>query len=295
MSNPTLCSQSYGKSQVRLSRVFRDGARHEIVDWTLSIALEGDFDAAYSQADCSMIVATDTMKNTVYVLAAQHEVRSIERFVQLTAKHFLDLYPQVSQVSVACEQQPWTRMVFDGRAHDHAFVGATNERSTCNIVMKAGGDTLLTSGFTGLQVLKTTGSGFSGFLRDRYTTLPETDDRILATVIEADWACRQLDADWSLARQTIRAALLHVFAHHDSKSVQHTLYEMARAAFAACSAIDEISIRLPNQHHLPANLAPLGLKNPNEVFVPSSEPFGDIRATLRRGPGNSVGSASAES
>lgn len=295
MTAPTLYSQSYGKSKVRLSRVFRDGPRHEIDDLTLSISLDGDFAAAYAKADCSKLVATDTMKNTVYVLASRNGVRPMEDFVQSLANHFLEQYSHVAEVNIACEQHPWTRIDTAGRPHDHAFLSATTERYTCNVVMRSGGDTVMASGLTGLQVLKTTGSGFSGFLRDEYTTLSDTTDRILATAIEATWPCRQLSADWTSLRQTIRTTLLDVFANHDSKSVQHTLYEMARAAFAACASIDEISIRMPNQHHLLTNLAPFGLKNPNEVFIPSSEPFGEIRATLRRGADDGLGPASAKS
>ncbi|HEX4146861.1 MAG TPA: urate oxidase [Pirellulales bacterium] len=295
MSKPVVYAQSYGKSQVRLSRIFRDGSRHEILDLTVSISLEGDFEAAYAEADCSKIVATDTMKNTVYVLASRHAVRSIEELAQLLARHFLEEYAHVARVRIACEQRPWTRMDFSGQPHDHAFLGTAAERHACDVVTGAGGETTMTSGLTGLPVLKTTGSGFSGFLRDPYTTLPDVADRILATAIEASWPCRQLDADWTLVRQTIRATLLDVFADHDSKSVQHTLYEMGRVALDACELIDEISIHMPNQHHLLANLAPFGLKNPNEVFVPTSEPFGNIRATLRRGAGDGVERAGTES
>ena len=295
MSRPTVLSQSYGKSNVRLSRIVRDGPRHEMIDLTLSIALEGDFDAAYTEADCSKVVATDTMKNTVYVLAGRDGVGSIEGFAQRLARHFLEHYPHVAQVSVACQQQPWARLEFGGRPHDHVFLGATTERHTCQLVQGRGGEPALRSGLAGLQVLKTTGSAFSGFLRDEYTTLADADDRILATAIEASWPCRQLDADWTLARTAIRASLLDVFANHHSQSVQHTLYEMAQAALAACDLVDEISIHLPNQHHLLANLAPFGLANPNEVFIPTSEPFGDIRATVRRGAANAAAAADSKS
>src|SRR5262249_37093000 len=139
------------------------------------------------------------------------------------------------------------------------------------------------SGLIGLQVLKSTGSGFTGYLQDEYTTLKPTEDRIFATMIAATWPCNDLAADWTAVRHSIRAALLDVFANQYSKSVQHTLYEMARPAFDACPLIDEIEIRMPNQHHLLANLEPFGLKSPNEVFVPTSEPFGNIGATIRRG------------
>ena len=179
-------------------------------------------------------------------------------------------------------------MQFGGNPHDHAFmVAGDNERSYLPIYEIPRDESSLSScmGLTDLQVLKTTGSGFSGFLRDEYTTLPETNDRIFATSISATWPCSDLTpiATTAAAEHSIRAALLDVFANRFSKSVQHTLYEMAGAAFAACSLIDEITIVMPNQHHLPANLAPFGLQNPNEVFVPTSEPFGIISATIARG------------
>jgi urate oxidase len=173
-------------------------------------------------------------------------------------------------------------MEFSSRQHVHAFVGGTQERNICEVIANRKGGPSMRCGLKGLEVLKTTGSGFEQFFRDEYTTLPETEDRIFATAITAMWRANDLTADWTQARQTIRAALLDVFANQYSKSVQHTLYEMARAAFAACALIDEISITMPNQHHLLANLASFGLKNPNEVFVPTSEPFGNISATIQR-------------
>jgi urate oxidase len=283
MSAPKVVSQSYGKSCVRLSRITRDGARHDFAELTVSIALDGDFNATYEQAARSMIVATDTMKNTVYVLASRLGVRSIEEFSQALATHFLQHYSHVSLVTVKCEEHPWARMQFAGVEHPHAFVGGTTERYVCEYIGRAGGGATLSSGLEGLQVLKTTGSEFTEFLRDEYTTLPDATDRILATSIEASWKCRDLQANWTNARQQIRSAFLDVFANQHSKSVQHTLYEMAKVAFEKCPLVDEISIRMPNQHHLLVNLAPFGLKNPNEVFTPTSAPFGDISATIRRG------------
>lgn len=289
MQAPTVLSQSYGKSQVRISRITREGSRHRFIDLSVSIALDGEFSASYAAADCSLIVATDTMKNTVYVLASRVGVSSMEQFAQKLARHFLDRYSHVTKVSIHCEEQPWQRMQFSGQAHDHAFVGNAGERYTCSCVMTSDGAVDMSSGLVGLQVLKTTGSEFSAFFRDEYTTLPDTSDRIFATSIKASWPCRDLSANWTKARQDIRAAMLDVFANVHSKSVQHTLYEMARAGFAVCPLIDEISIRMPNQHHLLASLTPFGLENPNEVFVPTSAPFGDISATISRGSDNIAG------
>jgi urate oxidase len=282
MKAPIVANQSYGKSQVRVSRIERHGARHEFTDLTVWIELEGDFASSYSAADNAKVIATDTMKNTVYVLASRHGIKSAEVFAQSLGKHFLDIYSHVGRVTVRCEQVIWTRLSFDGNAHDHAFVGGSSERNTSTLSASRS-QSVLHSGLVGLTVLKSTGSGFTGYLQDEYTTLKPTEDRIFATTISAQWPCRDHAADWTAARQTIRAALLDVFANQYSKSVQHTLYEMGRAAFAACPLIDEIEIRMPNQHHLLANLEPFGLKNPNEVFIPTSEPFGNIGATIRRG------------
>ncbi len=281
---------------MRLSRIHRDGSHHQFVDLTISIELDGDFISSYSAADNSKIVATDTMKNTVYVLASRHGVLTIESFAQLLCRHFLDMYSHVTHAKVHCGEKHWTRMEFDGKPHDHAFIGDSSERNTCTVTglnspgqPAADRPLVMQCGFSGLQVLKTTGSGFTNFLRDEYTTLPETEDRIFATTIAANWFCLDstgkylnMTADWTQFRQEIRAAMLEVFADRYSKSVQHTLYEMGRAALAACPLIDAIEIVMPNQHHLLANLTPFGLQNPNEVFVPTSEPFGNISATIQR-------------
>ncbi len=282
MSAPVVVQQSYGKSQVRLSRIHRKGSRHEFIDLTVWIELDGDFIPSYSAADNSQIVPTDTMKNTVYVLASRSDIKAIEVFAQALSKHFLETYPQISRAQIRCEEKLWSRITFSGKQHDHTFVGSGSERFTCIVKADRAKGISMSSGLCDLQVLKTTGSSFVDYVQDEYTTLKPAEDRIFATAIEAHWPCNDLSADWSAARQKIRAALIDVFANQFSKSVQHTLYEMARAAFAACSLIDEIEITMPNQHHLLADLTPFGLKNPNEVFVPTSEPFGKISATIAR-------------
>jgi urate oxidase len=139
----------------------------------------------------------------------------------------------------------------------------------------------IVSGLTNLVVLKTADSAFSAFSRDEYTTLPETEDRILATSITASWIYRSADVNFS-TRQQIRAALVDTFAAHVSRSVQHTLYAMGEAALASCADITAITLALPNRHHLLVDLEPFGLDNPHEIFVATEEPFGLIEATVRR-------------
>jgi urate oxidase len=130
-------------------------------------------------------------------------------------------------------------------------------------------------------VLKTTDSGFAGFPRDRFTTLPDTDDRILATSLTATWTYRQGSPDFG-GRDRIRAALVETFAAHISRSVQHTLYAMGEAALAACRDIVDITLAMPNRHHLLVDLTPFGVDNPNEIFVATDIPYGLIEATVIR-------------
>lgn len=276
-----LTEQAYGKSRVRVSRITRSASQHDFIELALDISLGGDFDVAYTEGNNLPVIPTDTMKNTLYALAKLHGIPSCESFARRLAQHFLDKFPHVRTVEVSAAERIWIRHSHRDGPHPHTFVGGGSELRTCHVSANRA-DTMLHSGIDGLQVLKTTGSGFSGFLRDEYTTLAEVDDRIFATTITASWPCQNLSDHWTAHRQTIRAAMLAVFADRYSHSVQETLYEMATAAFAACPAIDEITLSMPNQHHLLASLEPLGLENPQEVFVPTSEPFGMISATIQR-------------
>jgi urate oxidase len=149
------------------------------------------------------------------------------------------------------------------------------------VAVSAEGAVDVASGLTGLTLLKTRDSAFSGFPRDAYTTLPETTDRILASSVNATWRYRRGTGDFS-ARDSIRQALIETFARHQSHSVQHTLYAMGEAALAACGDVLDITLALPNKHHLLVDLKPFNLDNPNVVFVATDEPYGLIEATVRR-------------
>jgi urate oxidase len=269
----------YGKSRVRLVKVRRppDGALHELVDVTIDVQLEGAFDAVYLDGDNSPCVATDTMKNTVYALARQDAVAHVEAFASRLADHFIDK-PAVARVRIGAVEHRWERLA----ASPHAFVQPGGEQWTALVSRDAQGSSII-SGLTNLVVLKTTDSAFSGFPRDEYTTLPDAEERILATSVTASWTYRAGTTAFA-ARERIRAALVDTFAAHKSRSVQHTLYAMAEAALASCTDITDITLTMPNRHHLLVDLKPFGLDNPNDVFVATDQPFGLIEATVRRGP-----------
>jgi urate oxidase len=276
-----LSANAYGKSRVRLTRVTRHPDRHDLKELTIAVRLEGDFAISYTAGDNSTLVATDTMKNTVYVLARTLGVAEVETFGNALARHFLKEYPQVTRATIELQESLWQRIVTDGAAHPHAFVGGASEKRTATVTATRSA-AVIEAGIDGLLVLKTTDSGFVGFVRDKYTTLPETTDRIFSTVVTAKWAYAADVADWDGCHAAIRQALLDVFATHKSRGVQETLFAMGEAALAACAEIDEIRLTMPNKHHLLVNLAPFGLDNANEVFVGTDEPHGLIEGTVRR-------------
>jgi urate oxidase len=269
----------YGKSRIRLVKVRRSGDLHELVDLTIDVQLEGEFDAVYVEGDNRPCLATDTMKNTVYALARQDPIDHVETFALRLAEHFI-AKPAVTRARISAVEQPWGRLSAGGRPHPHAFVQAGAEHWTAVVTRDARGAEIV-AGLANLVVLKTTDSGFAGFPRDQFTTLPDTDDRIMATSITAAWTYRAGADDFS-ARAQVRRALVETFAAHVSRSVQHTLYAMGEAALAACADVTAITLTLPNRHHLLVDLAPFGLDNPNEIFVATDQPFGLIEATIRR-------------
>lgn len=281
-----LIQNNYGKSRVRLLKVARhsdeSGAPHEIQEITVNIAFEGDFDAAHTEGDNSLVLPTDTMKNTVYALASQtHEIEEIETFAQRLANYFLKNNSQVNRVTIEIIEHGWTRILADGEPHEHSFIKSGDEKRTARI--NAARDSVtIESGVEDLILLKTTKSGFVGFIKDRYTTLPETTDRIFSTSIKAIWRYADAEAATGETWRGVRQTIIETFAAHDSLSVQHTLYAMGGAVLEKFPDIAEISFSLPNIHYLPVDLARFGLENDNRIFLPTSEPHGLIEARLTR-------------
>jgi len=243
--------------------------------------LQGDFEASYTRADNRLVVPTDTMKNTVYVLAQTRLGTENELFGVALAEHFLQSYPQVSRVEIGLAERGWDRLSFRGRPHPHAFIQNTPARLTAKVVGSRS-ETSIESGIEDLLLLKTTGSGFSGFHRDRYTTLAETEDRILATKLKATWLHEKRPSSYARTNEKLLRAMLAVFANSFSPSVQVTLYQMGEAALKAAPGISGITLTLPNKHCLLVNLAPFALENRNEIFVPTDEPHGQIEGTVSR-------------
>jgi len=279
----SLTHNAYGKSKVRLTKVTRHDGKHDLKELSVDVLLEGDFAGSYTDGDNSKVVATDSMRNTVYSVAKDHPLADVEGYAIALARHFVDHYDMVKTAQVDVREQPWQRIVVNGTPHAHAFQSGGSEQGTCHAEV-SGDRVFLKSGLTDLLVLKTTGSGFSGFVRDRYTTLRETTDRIFATSVTAEWTWNKTqDVDFSARNALIRKMMLEVFAEQFSLAVQQTLQEMAEAALAVCPEIDEMVITMPNKHRLMVNLEPFGQHNANEIFMPTDEPHGLITGTIRRG------------
>jgi urate oxidase len=276
-----LAETAYGKSSVRLVKVSRHGDRHDLKDLTVSIRFEGEYDQSYTDGDNREVLPTDTMKNTVYALAATNSVGEPEVFGRVLAEHFLERNPRLRRVRIDLTEQAWGRIAVGAREHGQAFVRQSAEARSATV--QGQGDRItIGAGLKDLVILKSSRSGFAGFLRDAYTTLPDVADRILATALTATWHYRTTDLDFNLSWRAVRNTLLEAFGEHDSRSVQHTLHAMGRAVVDNVDAVTAIRLVMPNKHHLPVDLTPLGLQNRNEIFVPTDEPYGLIEATVMR-------------
>jgi urate oxidase len=277
-----LTDNSYGKSRVRLTKVVRAGEMHSLLELTVQIALGGGFERVYTHGDNSPCIPTDTMKNTVYALAKRTDFDSAEDFGRILATHFIESFGHVDWAEISIEQALWSRIQVDGTPHAHAFQREGSGTRTAFVREKRGGTPLIRGGLAGLEVMKTTRSGFDGFLKDQYTTLPETTDRILATIVDASWDYGIRPADYNALFETARQTILEAFATHDSRSVQQTLYAMGEILLARVPEIESVSFTMPNQHRILVNLQPFGLANQNEIFTATSEPYGLIKGTVTR-------------
>jgi urate oxidase len=265
----------YGKAETRLVRVTRDGDTHTIADFNVSIALSGDLEATHRTGDNSGVLPTDTMKNTVYAFAKEHGVAGPEAFGLLLGRHFVATQPQIRRATVSIESFGWERL------GPHSFQ-RRGDYTRIAVVDVDEANVQVVSGLSDLVVLNSTDSEFHGFPRDRYTTLPETTDRILATAVNARWRHMSDDADWDGSFETARDALLSAFASTYSYSLQQTLMAMGKNVLEERPEIAEIRLALPNKHHYLVDLKSFDLKNDNEVFIAGDRPYGLIEGTVTR-------------
>jgi urate oxidase len=276
-----LAAHSYGKSNVRLTKVTRRADRHDLIEWTVDVRLDGDFADAYTAGDNRKVVATDTMKNRVYLLASDRAFGSPEEFGIQSTGDFLSDYSQVTSATVDIREASWQRIKAGGQPHPHAFVGGCAGQRTC-FIQQSRSHRQVQAGIADLPIIKTTESAFRDFHRDQYTTLADTDDRILGTLLSARWMYSDGDHDWNALYSRIRNRLLEAFAEHHSRGVQHTLHWMGQAVLDSFADVNSLELTMPNRHRIPFDLTPFDRANANQVFVTTDEPFGLITLKLTR-------------
>lgn len=267
---------------MRLVRVKRGAHSNELREWTVEILLQGDFETCFRDGDNSKILPTDTMKNTVYSLARKSSSESMEEFAKELVDFLLGRNPQVSHTDVSMWSKAWEHVTNGGKPHPTTFVQSSGERQTTRASRAQGGKFSIVSGLENLIIMKTANSAFEGYVQDSLTTLSPTDDRLLGTALRAAWKYELADGDFNGLRSRIRETLVAVFADHDSKSVQHTLYAMGETVLKTVPEVSEIELTMPNIHCLLVDLSHFGQDNPNEIFVPTDEPHGYIEARIQR-------------
>jgi urate oxidase len=276
-----LGDNQYGKAENRVVRIVRDTARHEIHDLNVTTAMRGPFQPAYLAGDQSNVLPTDSQKNTAFAFAKSVGIDSIEQYGLALARHFVNDIDPIEGARIEVEEFAWTRAVVDGVEHDHTWTRSGAETRTAAITVDATGEYVI-GGFKDLVILKSTGSEFAGFLKDEYTTLPETHDRVMATSLVAKWRFTSTDVDWNAVYPEIKALMIREFATLQSLALQQTLWHMGRAVLDAFPVVAEMRLTAPNKHHFLYDLAPFGLENPGEVFIAADRPYGLIEAQVLR-------------
>ncbi|GAA2572513.1 urate oxidase [Actinomadura fulvescens] len=276
----------YGKAETRVVRVVRDGGTHHLKDINVSSALSGDMEAVHLTGDNGNVLPTDTQKNTAYAFAKKYGVDQIEDFALLLARHYVDSQPAIHHARVEIEEYFWDRIPVEEGPHlglrdkQYSFVRSGREVRTCVVHYDQDAGATVVSGLKDLVVLNSTASEFHGYVKDEYTTLKPTNDRILATEVTAQWRHRGADSSFGRSYTESRQALLDAFAETHSLSLQQTLYQMGRRVLNTRKEVCEVRMAMPNKHHFLVDLEPFGMDNDNEVFFAADRPYGLIEGSV---------------
>nr|XP_055039302.1 uricase [Misgurnus anguillicaudatus] len=279
----------YGKNTVKVFHIRREGTHHHIIELVADVQLTLKTVKDYLTGDNSDIIPTDTIKNTVHALAKLKGIKTIEDFALDICEHFLTSFKHVTRVKVIIEEVPWKRLEKNGIEHEHAFIHCPEARHFCEAEQYLNMTPVVHSGLKDMKVLKTTQSGFEGFLRDRFTTLTEARDRFFCTSVYSKWRYNTVNVAFDAAWKTVKDTIIQKFAGpYDrgeySPSVQKTLYDTQVLVLDRVPEVEEIEIIMPNQHYFIIDMTKLGLSNRDEVYLPLDNPSGNITGTVRRKP-----------
>lgn len=292
-----LTQHNHGKSGVRVMKVKHkkegQSTRHSVSQYTVETTLYSPdtYEKVYTAGDNTDLVATDTQKNTVYIVAKKCACDSPEQFAVALSEHFIQTYPMLTRCDVTVKEHLWERTVDEsGREHVHGFIRRGPEYSLATAELERGQPMKVVSAIKELEVLKTTQSGFENFLRNNHTTLPECTERCLSTKLNAQWQYTNADTniDFAAIRSKVRQDILGgLFGPPDtgvySPSLQKTIYDAGCLVLSNSPAVHSIFIDTPNVHFLPCTaLKTFGLEFENDVFIPTEAPSGTICCTVSR-------------
>ncbi len=239
------------------------------------------------------MLPTDTQKNTAFAYAKIHGISSVEDYALALGNRLMEACPAASAAQVRVEEYAWDRI------GDHSFVRRGGAVRTA-VVTVGRDETHVVSGVQELVLLNSTDSEFKGFLKDEFTTLPETDDRILATSLVARWRHGDhTSTDWNASYDAAFRTLLDTFAGTYSHALQETLHAMGCAVLEDQPGIAEIRFSAPNKHHFLVDFSGFdvegtefeGLTNDGEVFIAADRPYGLIEAQVTRDDAPPAGDA----
>ncbi|TIB13546.1 hypothetical protein E3P89_01177 [Wallemia ichthyophaga] len=296
-----LTTAKYGKDGVKLLRILRNGDWHDIAEYTVTVLLQGDIHTSYTSSDNSVIVSTDSIKNTINILAqnSQHVLQP-ECFALEIALHFLSTYAHINKAEVCVVKHRWTRICPSSsvQPHGHSFRRDGDDKRTASVLVDAtvSSDTPsieLKAGLKDVLLLKSTGSSFANFIIDSFTTLKETDDRVFSTVVDCSYTlnapqnvseCFALASAFDEIAQGVRDITLDTFALEFSESVQATLFSMAQKIVEYHQLVDNVNYNLPNKHYIPIDLSfyQMSVGMTNDVLLPTELPSGLICGSVSR-------------
>ncbi|XP_038063711.1 uricase-like [Patiria miniata] len=279
----------HGKHGVRVMQHRRQGGTHSIREITVKTLLGLNTRKEYVNSDNSDVIPTDSQKNTVYALAKAKGITTPEQFALDLCQHFMGKYNQVQWAEITVEDAPWRRIVDQsGKEHAHAFIQTQEAKRYCVVKQERKGLPIVWAGLSDMRILKTTQSGFAGYFQDEYTSLPETDDRIVCSNIESKWRYSNIvGVDFDKTWELCKVAILDEFAGPPdigrfSASIQEILYQCTQRMMKKVAEVDQVELDMPNIHYVFADLKKIGMENTGEIIMPTSDPYGIIRVAVSR-------------
>lgn len=238
------------------------GDRNVIFAHNITFAVSGEqLMSSFSEGDNAKVVATDSMKNFILRHAADYAGSTTEGFLAYICEAFFKKYDHLTEIEIRGNRLPFHGLLVKGEAgleesglvfrpshDDHAH-------STMELRRAADGADVLDhwSGLSDLQLIKVSGSSFYGFIRDEYTTLPESHDRPLFIYLNIAWRYAELEDAWDADRgnyvpaEQVRDLAQHVFHTYASPSIQYLITRIGLHLLERFSPLAELRFESNNR------------------------------------------------